>query len=186
MAPDPAVRPDPLPRHGSGFVLRRFAPTDLRAFQAYRGDAGLGRYQGWSPMSDADATRFISAMAAAPVPTPGDWVQIAIAAPADDALIGDIGIRLDADGREAEVGFTLARAAQGRGIAGAAVGAAIALVFGHSAAARVIAITDARNRASIRLLERIGMRRTGSREAVFRGEPCIEHSYAISPEETRR
>jgi len=44
----------------------------------------------------------------------------------------------------------------------------------------VVAITDARNSTAIRLLERIGMRRLRTRDAVFRGEACREHSYALS------
>jgi RimJ/RimL family protein N-acetyltransferase len=60
------------------------------------------------------------------------------------------------------------------------VQAAIGLVFDHTAAVRVIGITDARNHASIRLLQRIGMQRVETRDAVFRGEPCTEHVYAVS------
>jgi hypothetical protein len=44
---------------GDGFVLRRLATADLAAFQAYRTDAALGRYQGWSPMTDAEARAFL-------------------------------------------------------------------------------------------------------------------------------
>jgi ribosomal-protein-alanine N-acetyltransferase len=169
---------DPLPRSGEGFVLRRLAVADLPAFQAYRSDAELGRYQGWRPMQDADAIAFLAEMHAAPFPRRGDWNQIAIARPGDQCLIGDIGICVAEDGQHAEIGFTLARAAQGRGIATSAVREAIALAFSAGGVARVMAVTDARNAASIRLLERLGMLRVDTREAVFRGEPCLEHTYA--------
>ena len=43
-------------------MLRRLGVGDLAAFQAYRLDPELGRYQGWSPMSPAEATDFLSAM----------------------------------------------------------------------------------------------------------------------------
>jgi len=168
---------DPLPRSGEGFMLRRLTVADLPAFQAYRSDAELGRYQGWSPMPDADAARFLGEMHAAPFPRWGDWIQIAIARSEDQALIGDIGICFAEGGHQAEIGFTLSRAAQGRGIATAAVREAIALIFSVSDVARVVAVTDARNVASVRLLERLGMLRLHTREALFRGEPCLEHTY---------
>jgi RimJ/RimL family protein N-acetyltransferase len=169
---------DPLPRAGAGFVLRRLAVADLPAFQAYRSDPELGRYQGWRPMRDADAIAFLAEMHAAPFQRRGDWIQIGIARPEDDGLIGDIGVHFADDGHQAEIGFTLSRPAQGRGIATAAVGAAIRLIFAASDAARVIAVTDARNVPSIRLLERVGMLRLDTREAVFRGESCLEYTYA--------
>jgi RimJ/RimL family protein N-acetyltransferase len=53
-------------------------------------------------------------------------------------------------------------------------------VFEHTAVQRVIAITDARNAPSIRLLERLGMTLMQSRAAVFRGEACIEHHYGMA------
>jgi len=170
---------DPLPRAGPGVVLRRLRADDLAAFQAYRRDPGLGRFQGWTPMSDEEAAQFLAAMSCAPLFRPSQWTQIGIAAPADRPLIGDIGLHLAADRSQVEVGFTLARTAQGRGLATEAVRLAVALAFEFTAADRVVGITDSRNLASVRLLERLGMRRVETVETVFRGEPCIELVYAL-------
>ena len=171
---------DPLPHAGDRIVLRRLRRADLAAFQAYRHDPAVGRYQGWSAQPDAEALAFIDEMAAAPLFPRGDWLQLAIADPEGDRLLGDIGACVSADGASAELGFTLAPAVQGLGLATAAVRAATALVFAHSTAARVAAITDARNAASIRVLERVGMHRIATAETVFRGEPCVEHTYAMA------
>lgn len=176
-----APRVDILPRLGSRFMLRRLAADDVAAFQAYRHDPELARYQGWSPMSDEEARAFLVAMTGAALLDPGSWTQIGIAEPASRRLIGDIGVCLAPDGRCAEIGFTLARHAQGRGVATEAVRAAIGLIFDSSGTVdRVIAVTDARNHASVRLLERVGMQRSQTRDAVFRGEPCVEHVYAVA------
>lgn len=171
---------DTLPRLGNGFMLRRLSTDDLAAFQAYRHDPELGRYQGWSPVSDAEAKTFLTEMSTAPLPNPGSWTQIAIAEPSTQGLVGDIGVFLDQDGRCAEIGFTLARHAQGRGVGTAAVREAIRLIFECSTAERVRGVTDARNTASIRLLERVGMRRAETKNAIFRGEPCVEFVYAVA------
>jgi RimJ/RimL family protein N-acetyltransferase/predicted enzyme related to lactoylglutathione lyase len=170
----------PLPRLADGVVLRRLAASDLQAFQAYRLDPEAGRYQGWSPMTDAEAGAFLLEMSTVDLFRPGLWSQIGIAESGGAALIGDIGLFLAGDGRHAEIGFTLGRAAQGRGLGSRAVRAAVALAFEQAGVERVLGITDARNLKSIRLLQRIGMRLAEVRGAVFRGESCIEHVYAIS------
>lgn len=165
---------DPLPVFAGAAVLRRMAASDLQDFQSYRRDAALARFQGWSPQPDAQALAFLQAVATAPLFRPGEWMQLAIAEPLALKLVGDIGLLLAPDGSFAEVGFTLARPAQGAGLATSAVLAAIGLVLAHTAVARVIGVTDQRNAASIRLLQRVGMQLTASREAVFKGEPCTE------------
>lgn len=160
--------------------LRRLAPTDLAAFQAYRGDPEVGRWQGWSSQPDAEALAFLNEMAAVPLFAPGEWTQLGIADEANDALLGDVGVFISADGREAELGFSLARSAQGRGIASAAVRAAIALVLEQTAVERIHAQTDARNTACIRLLERLGAPRVQRIDTEFRGEPCVEFRYELA------
>jgi aminoglycoside 6'-N-acetyltransferase len=172
-----------LPREFLGGRIRRLHPGDLAAFQAYRAVPGLGRFQGWSPMAESAALAFLEEMNTAPLFVPGAWIQLGIEAPPNGPLVGDIGLFLAADGRHAEIGFTLAPAAQGRGIATAAVAEAVRLVFVATGARRVFGITDSRNRPSARLLERVGFRRQEDRSAVFRGEPCTEQVYALSREQ---
>jgi ribosomal-protein-alanine N-acetyltransferase len=171
---------DPLPHDGAGVALRRLSPSDLVAFQAYRADPGLSRYQGWSIMPDAQARVFLDEMSKVALFRPGEWSQIGIAEPAGSTLLGDIGLYLSGNTRHAEIGFTLARFAQGRGLATAAVREAVQLVFRFTTVDRVLGITDARNHASIGVLERVGMHRQGERTAIFRGESCVEHVYAVS------
>lgn len=161
-------------------TLRRLAAADLADFQAYRGDPEVGRWQGWTPWPDEQALAFLHEMATIPLFQPGQWTQLAIADDASGALLGDIGIHLGADGREAEFGFSLARAAQGRGIASAALRAAIAMVFEQTGAERIHAQTDARNTACIRLLERLDARLVERITTEFRGQPCIELRYELA------
>ena len=169
-----------LPIELLGARLRRLRPDDLPRFQAYRADPDLGRYQGWTPMSDADAATFLARMHEKPLLAPGQWLQLGIAEAATDALIGDIGVYLADDDRRSEIGFTLAREAQGRGIATAAVGAALRLVFENTAVREVLGVTDVRNVASARLQQRLGFEYRESREALARDEPCIEQVYVLT------
>jgi aminoglycoside 6'-N-acetyltransferase len=170
----------PLPWPFAGGLIRRLHASDLSAFQAYRQDPEVARYQGWSPMDDAEALAFLVEMGEAPLWNPGEWIQLGIAPIADAAVVGDLGIHLSADAREAEIGYTLARQAQGRGIATAAVHAACRRLFAATAIERVTATTDRRNHPSIGVLERVGFVQASTRVDTFRGEACTELTFALA------
>lgn len=165
-----------LPLNAGRVRLRRLHASDLDIFAAYRGDAGLGRWQGWTPMSRGQALAFLDEMQGAPAFAVGAWFQVAIADAGDDRLLGDLGVLLhDAD--TAEIGFTLAREAQHRGLAREAVAALVALLFERTAVQRVRAVTDARNAASAKLMAGLGWQQVATESTVFRGAPCIEWTF---------
>jgi RimJ/RimL family protein N-acetyltransferase len=166
-----------LPWTSEATCLRLFRSTDLAQFQAYRTDPVLARFQGWSAMSDIAAREFIEEMSSVAALRPGDWIQLAIAHAATDRLIGDIGLYLDADELEAELGFTLSREAQGQGHASRAARIATGLMFRCSKVKRVRGVTDARNDASIAVLERANFSKVCERRAEFKGEQCTEFVY---------
>ena len=171
----------PLPRTTARLLLRRFAGADLLPFQTYRRDPEVGRYQGWSALEDDAAAAFIAAMTTAAFGVPGEWFQIAVADRSTDRLVGDIGICLRDDiALTAEIGFSVAPAAQRRGLGTEAVGAALALLFELERVQRIEGITDSRNVPSMRLLERVGMRLDRTQEALFKGETCTEHVYSLT------
>lgn len=174
------LHPNTLPLSDDRVSVRRFCTTDLAAFQAYRHDVELGRFQGWSPQSDRDALQFITEMAEAPLFRAGHWVQLAMEDSASRSLIGDLGVFISTDEQQAEIGFTLSRHAQGMGLATRAILLAIPFIFASTPIQQMVAITDTRNLASIRLLERVGMQRRETRSEVFKGQPCQEHVYFIT------
>ena len=170
----------PLPRNTARLLLRRFADADLLPFQAYRRDPEVGRYQAWSALDDNAAAAFIASMATAAFAVSGEWFQIAVADRSTGRLVGDIGICLRDDvARTAEIGFSVAPVVQRRGLGTEAVIAALALLFELGRVDRIEGITDARNTPSIRLLECVGMRLDGTREALFKGETCTEYVYVL-------
>lgn len=168
-----------LPRPADRIALRRLRVADLAEFQAYRCDPDVGRYQGWQSVDDTEAMSFLDEMTTATLLCPGQWCQIGIAEKQTDRLIGDIGLCVSADGDEAEIGFSLDAKKQGLGLAREAIYTAIQMVFDHSGVHRIVGITDARNLPSIRLMTRIGMRKTDQHAAVFRGEPCVEYVFVL-------
>ena len=134
---------------------------DAEALFGYRGDPAVSRYQGWKPESAADAARFIEAQEGAAPDVPGTWWQRAIRLRDSGELIGDLGLHL-LDDAAVELGISLAPAHQGRGYAREAVEVMFDFAFGGLHKPRVIALVDPRNTPSIRLLEGLGMQRTGS------------------------
>lgn len=111
---------------------------------------------------------------------PDSWRQIGIATACGDDLVGDIGIHLYADQRTAEFGLSVHPDRQGLGLGTEAVQALISLLFRHTSVDEVIAVTDARNAACIRLLAKSGMRHSSTRTAEYKGEQCTEFVFTSS------
>lgn len=174
-----SATPQALPMSGERVRVRHLRETDLDAFQHYRRDPALAKFQGWTGLDDNAALAFLREMSIVKGFNRGEWTQLGIAHAEDDSLIGDIGIYLDGSGEYAEIGISLARSAQGHGFAREAASIALELVFATPTVHRVLAITDARNERSIKLWLRLGMRLVRTQEVEFRGEPCVEHVYAL-------
>jgi aminoglycoside 6'-N-acetyltransferase len=144
-------------------VLRPFRPGDVAAFAAYRSDPDVARFQSWeTPVSEDAAARLIGEFAGDDPRAPG-WFQWAVELRSGPALIGDVGVNLDDNRMQAEIGFTLAPAYQGHGYAAEAVRRILDHLFTAEGLQRVSAECDARNERSARLLERVGFRPEGRR-----------------------
>lgn len=89
------------------------------------------------------------------------WGQFAIVERATSAYVGDLGVNFDTPrARQAELGFAIDPAWRRAGIASEACAAMIAALFA-SGRTRVTALTDARNLAAQKLLERLRFRLEG-------------------------
>lgn len=146
-------------------VLRRFCEGDAPALAAYRSAPEIARYQSWGiPVSLEAATALIREVAERDTHMPG-WFQYAVELRTDCTLIGDIGVNLHENQRQAEIGYTIAAEYQGRGFATEAVRRVLEHLFVDRRLHRISAECDARNLPSARLLERLGFRREGYRVA---------------------
>lgn len=166
-------------------ILRRFTDPDLEPFVAYRGLPEVARYQSWDAYSLSDGRKLMAEMQSREPGAPGEWFQFAVVERASNALVGDCALRVE--GPQGEVGFTLHPAYQGKGYATEAVRGLLEYAFSTLGSHRVIGNCDARNLASARVLERVGMRR----EAHFvedywsKGEWTSSLIYAILGREWR-
>jgi RimJ/RimL family protein N-acetyltransferase len=163
-------------------LARAFTPADVEPFAAYRADPEVARYQSWSDFTTADAEAFVASLQGESPGVPGDWFQIALEARADGAMVGDLALHVDADEpRQAEVGFTLAPAHQGKGFATEAVTGLLDWVFPTFGLHRVTAVTDALNAPSASLLARVGFRREAHlvENVFFKGAWGSELCFAV-------
>jgi RimJ/RimL family protein N-acetyltransferase len=139
-------------------MLRTFEPRDKDVFFSYRSLPEVYKYQSWRPKDSKEIEDFIQSNADVCPNTPDTWLQVAVCLKAGP-LIGDIGLHFLEDAAQAEIGYTVSPAYQGRGYAAEAVKAAVGYLFADLAKHRVTAAVDPDNIKSIRLLEKTGFRK---------------------------
>ena len=169
--------------------LRRFEHGDAEAFFTYRSDPAVMRFQSWKPKDVEEMRRFIAGQTGLAPDTPDSWFQLAVCLRKGGELIGDCGLHFPRDETwQAEIGYTIAPRRQRQGYGLEAVRALLDYLFTGLGKHRVYASLDPRNKASVALLERLGMRR----EACFMasvpedGEWADDAVYALLAEEYQR
>src|SRR5260221_2955319 len=151
--------------------LRHFRDADLALFMAYRNDPEVAIYQGWEGISEPGARAFLQEQKEIQPGVPGQWFQIAVKLKERGMLVGDCALKIEEhDERQAEIGYTLSRAYQGRGIASEAVSCVLDYAFVTLGMHRMIAMTACENVASVALLQRLGLRPEGH----FRQSVCLK------------
>jgi RimJ/RimL family protein N-acetyltransferase len=100
-------------------------------------------------------------------PADDEWWMFTIADRADTAVFGDLVVKLSWEGRTAEIGYTLARTAWGKGYAVEAAEALVASLFEDLGVTRVEGMLHPDNTASAQVLERIGMLFEGQTRSSF-------------------
>jgi aminoglycoside 6'-N-acetyltransferase len=161
--------------------LRPLEAGDADRIAAYRSDAEVARFQSWeAPFSRAHAHALIASMRDADPGAPG-WFQWAVELHERPGIVGDLGVKLHRDRRQATIGYTIAAGEQRRGYGGEAVARMLEHLFAERGLHRVSAECDARNAGSVRLLEGAGFRREGHLVASARygGEWCDELLYGL-------
>jgi RimJ/RimL family protein N-acetyltransferase len=159
-------------------TLRPLTEGDVDALLGWQGDAGVVRYLPYDVRSRDEVAEFVRRFSGARhLRVAHDRVVLAVVPDAATAAeigvepgtaIGELHLVLhSADIREFEVGWVLAPAAQGRGLAFEAAAAVVALVFG-AGAHRVRAELDPRNTASAALCARLGMIQEAHHRRDFR------------------
>jgi RimJ/RimL family protein N-acetyltransferase len=147
-------------------ALRDLEASDGPRIFAYHTHPEVSRFQSWGTESVDVIQSYIRSLAVIEPDTPGSWYQVGIFLLPGGKLIGDCGFRvLEAEPRQAEIGITLAPEVQGKGYAGEALQALLHYLLVTLGKHRVFGSVDPENLPSMKLLQRVGMRK----EAHFVG-----------------
>lgn len=161
-------------------IARRFHARDLDDFVAMRNNPEVARYQSWDSYTPEEGRSFIEDMASAKLGEPG-WFQFALESKQTGEFIGDCGLSLRDENRQAQIGYTIAHRHWGKGYASEAVSALISYAFIAFGLNRISASVDPRNGGSCRVLEKSGFRREGDliESEWFKGAWADDAIYAI-------
>jgi len=148
-----------LPLRTDRLLLRGYRNGDLDATMDYYADPGVARYLLKDPWSREYAQEQIDKRVdRTDIDKPGS--ALALVVEHQRQAIGDVALwPTDATLSRGELGWVFHPKASGKGFATEAVRALVELAFGHYGMHRVVAQLDARNTASAKLCERIGMRK---------------------------
>lgn len=167
-------------------ALRDLEMNDAPRIFEYRSHPDVSRFQSWGTESAAAIQSYIRGLSETAPARPGSWYQIKIILLSSGDLIGDCGFQvLEAEPRHAEVGIALAPEFQGQGYAKEALRALLNYLLVGLDKDRVFGSVDPRNLRSIRMLERVGMRKEAYRvkSLWFKGELVDDAIFAITASE---
>jgi RimJ/RimL family protein N-acetyltransferase len=140
--------------------LRVHRCSDLDDLLAFHSDPAVTRYIPWPVRTREQVQTALEAKLSQGVAAAvGDWIVLAIVLRESSTVIGEVLLkRGDEPGTLAELGYVIRADQQGKGLASEAVGGILDLAR-RLGVTSVVALVDARNDASAKLLSRFGFAR---------------------------
>jgi RimJ/RimL family protein N-acetyltransferase len=169
-------------------MLRELRATDEDDIHEYASDPEVVQLMIWGP-NTREATRdFLARALEAQTQWPRADVGLAIELKSERRMIGSIGLRMkDGGNHTADFGYVLNRNYWGHGYMTESARAILNVAFNQLNLHRVWATCHTQNRASYRVMEKLGMRREALfvKNAMEKGEWRDTYLYAILAEEWR-
>ncbi|MFK4809426.1 GNAT family N-acetyltransferase [Devosia sp. ZW T5_3] len=176
------MHPD-YPLETARLRLRPFTRGDVDAVFDYRRREDVARYLFDVPLSREECALAVQQrIGQVALEADDDKIILGVELADEGTLIGEVSLILrNLDARQGEIGWIFHPDYQGHGYATEAAVALLDLAFKDGEIHRVMARCDARNSASAKLMERLGMRREAHfrEHALFKGEWDEEFVYAI-------
>jgi RimJ/RimL family protein N-acetyltransferase len=185
-----SVRLEPqYPLETDRLFLRPFVAEDFEALLAIHSQAEVVRYLYWEPMSESDVRAALERkIGQTAIRAERENLSLGVVLKATSELIGDCTLfYLSSLHRQGEIGFAFHPDHHGRGYATEAARLLLRLAFEELDLHRVIGRLEARNTASARLLERLGMRQEAHlvENEFVKGEWQSELVFALLAREWR-
>jgi ribosomal-protein-alanine N-acetyltransferase len=157
------VRKLTVPVRTSRLNLREFVAADFQAVHAYSSDPRVTRFLFFGPRDEESTADYLEELLASQREQPRTRFELAVEEIATGRLVGACDLSL-VESNVVDLGYMLAVEQWGQGYATEIALALVDAAFFDLRAQRVISTVDVNNAASIRVLEKIGMRW----EAVYR------------------
>ena len=163
-----AVKPDPgrrfprsrrlaLPLASSRLEIREFVAADLELLCEVLGDPRVTRYMLHSPRNRSEVEDYLEQVLGFQRERPRSAWELAVTERAGGTLIGACTLTYLAPG-EADLGYLLARRVWRQGLASEIAASLVNAGFAELGLTRISSTVDVRNLASIRVLEKTGLR----------------------------
>lgn len=176
------LKPD-YPLQTPRLTLRPFGKDDLDGLHAIQSREDVARYLYWPPRTRDEVAEALQRKINQTVLTDeGETLAVAVVLRQTGTVIGDLVLTwLSREYRQGEIGFVFHPDHHRRGLAREAARVMLRLGFDDLGLHRIIGRCDARNGASARLMERLGMRREAHfvENEFVKGEWCDELVYAM-------
>ena len=174
-------------------LLRQFTEADAEALSEMESEPGVLRYARRKPLVDVDAYRSkIQSQYLPYYDKPGGYGAWAIIEKASGEVVGKCSLRpcLDADlatqmgygPEDVELGYILCKPCWGRGYASEIVQALVRRFFSELGVSSLVASVTIGNLASVRVLEKAGLRRVGE-PICLPGEHELSVKYALTKDQ---
>jgi RimJ/RimL family protein N-acetyltransferase len=179
----------PAPIESGRLTLRPLTDDDFADLHAYHSRPDVARYLYWDACEPEQTREILDRnITRVTFDDDGDGLVLGIVWRAVGRLVGHVSLVLTSrEHRQGDVGFVLNPDFGGHGLATEATAAMLGLGFDGLGLHRIAGRCDARNDASARLMERLGMRREAHfrENEIFKGEWGDEFVYAILADEWR-
>ena len=152
-----------IPVRTARLSLREFIAADFQAVHAYSSDPRVTRYLFFGPRDEESTAEYLEELLTSQREQPRTRFELAVEEVTSGRLIGACDLSL-IESNVVDLGYMLGVEQWGKGYATEIALALVDAAFFDLRAQRVISTVDVNNAASIRVLEKIGMRW----EAVYR------------------
>jgi len=161
-------------------LLREFQVEDFDAIHRYASDPEVCRFSTWGPNTHEDTREFIENVLGEQSSNPRNHFTLAIVIRGSNELIGACSLTRT-ERLQGEIGYSINHDYWGSGFASEAAQAMLIFAFKTLNLHRVYATCRPSNIGSIRVLEKIGMRREGHllEHLFFKGKWHDSFLYAI-------
>jgi RimJ/RimL family protein N-acetyltransferase len=170
-------------------VLRPFTRDDVDDVWAYQRLPEVARHMLWEPRDRRQTRAAVEQMVAErALVEQGDCLSLAVVWPDAGRVVGQVELVWSSrDNRLGELGYVFNPEYHGRGLATEAAREVLRLGFEDLDLHRIVGRCSARNGASAKLMERLGMRREAHfvEAALIKGDWRDEYVYAMLQREWR-